>query len=361
MALDTAAKRRSVPGVGRPWLRSHLNDASAGSAWRINSGNAYAGVTLAAPAAATSGGTWFKYRSPVRPSWKSGLAKAQSQSAYPDLWRELKGAWIPALGSTGSSLKNMVSRYPDLTLVNMAGTNWGASKPGHYVSFNGTDEIAGTADNIQGYGINANEAGMTLHVAMRTSVSGSIVYSMSISSDTVTNLQATIGIKDTGEAMYRVRTQSPFSEALSSRAYEVGQWASVTGVSRSVSDRSVYLNGAAEGTNTDTLSVMTGADSAALGGLLDYNPTYSQCDVAVAYYWKRALSQNEIQLIARDPLAPFRQWVRLPLNVGEKLYDTFCLKEWQVYSPGAAAAQIYTPGMTAEIYQPGVSEFQVGC
>lgn len=48
MALDTQEKRMNVVGVGRPWLRSKLPGAKD-QAWRVASGNAYGGNTIAAP------------------------------------------------------------------------------------------------------------------------------------------------------------------------------------------------------------------------------------------------------------------------------------------------------------------------
>lgn len=39
-----------------------------------------------------------------RPSYRSGFAHNASESAYPDLWRGLRGAWCPELGNTGQQL-----------------------------------------------------------------------------------------------------------------------------------------------------------------------------------------------------------------------------------------------------------------
>jgi len=52
MALDSIAKRASVAGVGRPYLRKHLIDGTKGAGWRANSGLAYAGFSFAAAVAA---------------------------------------------------------------------------------------------------------------------------------------------------------------------------------------------------------------------------------------------------------------------------------------------------------------------
>lgn len=51
MAIDSAAKRASIPGVGRPWMRSISVDATKPAAWRQAVGNLYAGSPLAAAVA----------------------------------------------------------------------------------------------------------------------------------------------------------------------------------------------------------------------------------------------------------------------------------------------------------------------
>lgn len=51
MALDSATKRQAVPGVGRPWLRSQMRDASKAEPWRVSVGNAYPVAAFASPIA----------------------------------------------------------------------------------------------------------------------------------------------------------------------------------------------------------------------------------------------------------------------------------------------------------------------
>ena len=41
MALDTAAKRFAVAGVGRPWMRSQKPNSAKDVAWRVSTGQAY--------------------------------------------------------------------------------------------------------------------------------------------------------------------------------------------------------------------------------------------------------------------------------------------------------------------------------
>lgn len=47
MAIDSVNKRASVPGAGRPFLRSNWPDATKGKAWRYSVGNAWYGVEVA--------------------------------------------------------------------------------------------------------------------------------------------------------------------------------------------------------------------------------------------------------------------------------------------------------------------------
>lgn len=51
MAIDTAQKRVSVTGVGRPWLRGIVPTASKNEPWRHTVGNSYAGFNLEDPGA----------------------------------------------------------------------------------------------------------------------------------------------------------------------------------------------------------------------------------------------------------------------------------------------------------------------
>ena len=48
MALDTQKKRMNAVGVGRPWKRAKFPGVKD-QAWRVASGNAYGGNTIAAP------------------------------------------------------------------------------------------------------------------------------------------------------------------------------------------------------------------------------------------------------------------------------------------------------------------------
>lgn len=53
MAIDSALKRKAVPGTARPSMRSQGNDATKTRPWRASVGNAYPVANFAAPGGPT--------------------------------------------------------------------------------------------------------------------------------------------------------------------------------------------------------------------------------------------------------------------------------------------------------------------
>lgn len=53
MALDSAAKRQAVPGVGRPWMRGQLPSVGKGREWRSSAGLSYPVANFQTPAGGT--------------------------------------------------------------------------------------------------------------------------------------------------------------------------------------------------------------------------------------------------------------------------------------------------------------------
>lgn len=61
----------------------------------------------------------------VTPSWKQGFARNAAESAYPNCWKGLVGAWVPALGPTGATLYDVSGYGNHGTLTNMdPATDW---------------------------------------------------------------------------------------------------------------------------------------------------------------------------------------------------------------------------------------------
>ncbi len=62
MALDSAAKRQSVPGAGRPWMRGQLPSVGKGREWRSSAGLSYPVADFEPAIAAIIGGIFPRIR-----------------------------------------------------------------------------------------------------------------------------------------------------------------------------------------------------------------------------------------------------------------------------------------------------------
>jgi len=67
----------------------------------------------------------------TEPSFKAGYARNSSESANPNLWDGLVGAWMPSLGVTGDTLRDVSGNGNHGTLTNMdAASDWVATSKG---------------------------------------------------------------------------------------------------------------------------------------------------------------------------------------------------------------------------------------
>ena len=70
------------------------------------------------------------YTSLHGPSYQRGYARSAEESRYPGLWKGLVGLWIPGLGPTGSTLRD-VSGYGNHGTIELA--PWRTGAAGHYL------------------------------------------------------------------------------------------------------------------------------------------------------------------------------------------------------------------------------------
>jgi len=87
----------------------------------------------------------------TRPSFSTGYARNASESANPNLWKGLVGAWMPTLGVTGETLRDVSGNGHHGTLTGMdAATDWVATSKGLALDmFSPNDSIdAGSMDDF---------------------------------------------------------------------------------------------------------------------------------------------------------------------------------------------------------------------
>ena len=81
----------------------------------------------------------------IRPSYHQGYARNASESENPGSWLGLVGAWAPALGPTGSTLRDVSGNNNHGTLTDMdPATDWVISGnprlPGWALDFDGSND-----------------------------------------------------------------------------------------------------------------------------------------------------------------------------------------------------------------------------
>lgn len=77
----------------------------------------------------------------LKPSYATGYAKNASQSAHPNLWDGLVGAWMPSLGVTGETLRDVSGNGNHGTLTNMdAASDWVTTSKGLALDFDGVND-----------------------------------------------------------------------------------------------------------------------------------------------------------------------------------------------------------------------------
>ena len=107
-------------------------------------------IVPAAIPAATVVGSIKKPKTIIKPSYQAGYARNASESENPKLWDGLVGAWMPSLGVTGETLRDVSGNGNHGTLTNMdAATDWVATSKGLALDFDGTnDYVRSIGSNI---------------------------------------------------------------------------------------------------------------------------------------------------------------------------------------------------------------------
>jgi len=312
---------------------------------------------VAEEAAATTSVGWTRSLtpSPVRPSYKSGFARSAAESAYPGLWKNLSGAWCPALGNTGTTIHNRSpdSGIPDCSLTNTEAGDWQVGPYGHEIAFDGVNEYGnivyherlkpGTLSWSVAYAAYLPDANAEAPVyAYRMSSSpwkqiqfgfGTILSNGTLS----TSKKIYIVIYAGGSEKYFANTDDDIAD---------GAWHSVVFVRDCNEDVCrIYVDGEEK---SITIASVAGTG---LKSDVDTNlPTqwgrnntssYLQYDWATGFVWKRALEGSEAKVLGVDPLAPFRQRRFTPTISGA----AEAAAGWQPY---------WAPRMTQRIIGSGV-------
>ena len=235
----------------------------------------------------------------TRPSWQD--FGTHDESAYPELWDGVVGAWCPSLGPTGSRLHDHSRGMRWGTLVNMdAATDWVLTGGQYALDFDGVDDYVAagslpdfTGDfTLSGWGyVYSGDTGVDAVLVRTTNVFGGAARS-----------GVTLVMRDAFSSGTTERIGCEITDGLnryhieSAAGYARDTWYHVL-CRRQAGVFSLWINGVQETTTQSFSGTITNNTDTYIGAVIDYQGGVStlrrRVDSVVAH--TRALSANEIQ------------------------------------------------------------------
>lgn len=274
---------------------------------------------------ATKVGSFKKPVTIAKPSYQAGYARNASESENPKLWDGLVGAWMPSLGVTGETLRDVSGNGNHGTLTNMdAASDWVTTSKGLALDFDGVNDSVSAGDSDKfSFGDSTNDKPFTVESLCRFS-----------------NLSGTFdGIiaKDNGSVREwsLLRASSTFRFFLKNQGggsqqsvdvqlfgIQTNRWYSVAasydgrGGSSAYQGMKIYVDGVERSVAASAIQTYTAmANTAAPLTIGSYAANYFAGNIASSKLYNRALSASEIKQLYVDPLAPFRRKQRVSVAV----------------------------------------------
>ena len=244
-----------------------------------------------------------------KPSYATGYAKNASESANPNLWKGLVGAWMPSFGVTGETLRDVSGNGNDGTLTNMdAASDWVGTSKGLALDFDGVND----------------------YVDCGTSRSTRVVEAISITgwvkkqTNKSLNQMIISGWRHPGNfrvcfilSFWRLDGRLQFfhrnqfgqtDQVFSSVSIPNNKWTHIATTSDEKTVRH-YINGQLAGSGTQNYQryADTSYNSGIHIGELPIGNEYLQGSVGCLSLYNRALSPSEIKQLYLNPAAPFER------------------------------------------------------
>jgi len=243
------------------------------------------------------------------PSFKTGFARSAGESANPSLWKGLVGAWVPALGPTGTTLRDVSGRQNDGTLTSMdPGTDWVVKEKWYSLQFNGsTTEYISIGDPeilaidqyaswcIWFYWLNYPGGSNTTHLMSKRSAFATQDWQIYF---TGTSGEITMSIGNSAATILFAGTSITPS---------LNAWHNLT-ITRNGSAWTMFLNGKSVATDSSATSIPNGTDVVTIGKAAQSFSSVRSTNgyISQSKIYNRALTANEIAFDYANPLAPFR-------------------------------------------------------
>lgn len=239
-----------------------------------------------------------------RPSYHQGFARSAGESAYPGLWKDLRGAWIPSLGPTGTTLRDVSGYGAHGTLTNMdPSDDWRISERGYILNYDGsTNEhvLIGNPAHLQ----------ITGHITVQawvrfTSDNANTGVVSKWGTTTNRNFRLIFSLTESNSGAFTVQSgNNTFSALNTTTNYNDGEWHLMTGrwnganvlfdMDAGTGD-SVVGDALTAALDNNTIEVQIGK----------YNAFEFIGDIGPVFIWARSITNNEMLTEYVHPVAPF--------------------------------------------------------
>ena len=251
----------------------------------------------------------------LKPSYATGYAKNASQSAHPNLWDGLVGAWMPSLGVTGGTVKDVSGNSNDVTLFDDA--HFETTSRGHAIDFDRNGDYAVSAENTSFViGTGAFTILQWVYVRSLAGVSYGMWDTLELGGSASRNNDFVMYWSGSQIGYNKVGVYSSGATRVQSdNALTLNEW-HLIGLRR----KNTGANGADVITNLTkntsyTLATNITSTANVFGRISEGNVFHLDGQIASFQMWGRALSDAEIKQLYVDSLAPFRRKQRVSVAV----------------------------------------------
>lgn len=282
------------------------------------------------------------------PSWRQGFARHRHRSAY-------RGLWLPALGPTGSTLRDVGGRGNHGTLTSMdPATDWATTgKRGlpYALDFDGSANYVNCGNNSSLAMVDEYSYGGWLY---RTSTGRATPWGKNYTEydffmDATANNRIVAYFGDSGGFSTIIWNSTP--NLLNAWHHII-----ITG-KKSTGDHRLWIDGVDYGIQSGTPRPLGGVESSNFTmGRRSNGTNWFGGRIGAAYVCDRVLAANEIQALYRDPMGMVRRRAMMvaeaagvagPYSVAAGLPYVAGSAAGDMYATGSAAGDVYTTGSAA--------------
>jgi len=236
-----------------------------------------------------------------RPSYSQGFARSAGESAYPQSWAGLIGAWNPALGPTGITTLMDVSGFGnDGSMESILSTAWAVSNnsrvPGYSLFFDNSPDLIDI-------GINSFDLGIVRHatyMAWMTTTGGP---NETLISDFNSNIGMALRVENNDEYTAFVY---PGNHRINTTGLSLAGWHHYTLVLDGA-NMFGYVDGIEIGTQTLAEDIGDSAENIKIGSRGDESSTnFLLGELQDIRIYLRAMQPAEVYFNYTVPMAPFR-------------------------------------------------------